>query len=326
MFKNGAMCGMKEKVLAIVGPTAVGKTALSLALATKFNGEIISGDSLQVYRHLDIGTAKITAAERGQVPHYLLDIRDVSDSFSAYDFKVAAGRLITEISGRGHLPIIVGGTGMYLASLLKDFTLGATTDTPVTAQAQQRVRQQLAAEWQALGSQAMWQRLATVDPDAAAGIPAKNRQRVLRALEVWQLTGQRFSAQPPLTAPYDAFVLGLNCQRPLLYQRINQRVEQMVAAGLADEARWLFQQVDPEAQAAKGIGYREWPPYFQQQASLAATITAIQTDSRHYAKRQLTYFRHQFATHWFDLLDQPQSAQLEIDTALTQWLRTAPPA
>ncbi|WP_461218962.1 tRNA (adenosine(37)-N6)-dimethylallyltransferase MiaA [Lapidilactobacillus salsurivasis] len=313
---------MKEKVLAIVGPTAVGKTALSLDLAKKFNGEIISGDSLQVYRHLNIGTAKITAAEQGQVPHYLLDIRDVTASFSAYDFKMAAGQLITEISGRGHLPIIVGGTGMYLASLLKDFTLGAADGTVVDAQRQQQIRRRLAADWQALGSMAMWQRLAKVDPEAAASIPEKNRQRVLRALEVWQLTGQRFSAQPPLTSPYDAFVLGLNCQRPLLYQRINQRVEQMIAAGLEDEARWLFQQVDPEAQAAKGIGYREWPPYFQQQASLAATITAIQTDSRHYAKRQLTYFRHQFATHWFDLLEQPQSARQQIDTALAQWLRS----
>nr|WP_261806184.1 tRNA (adenosine(37)-N6)-dimethylallyltransferase MiaA [Lapidilactobacillus luobeiensis] len=311
---------MKAKVLAIVGPTAVGKSALSLALAQKLNGEIISGDSLQVYRHLDIGTAKVTAAEQALVPHYLIDICAVSEAYSAYDFKVAAQELIKTITARGHLPIIVGGTGMYLASLLKDFNLGGAGPIAPDRSRQATIRADLAAAWTRQGAQALWQRLAEVDPLAAATIPANNRQRVLRALEVIELTGQLFSAQPQRPEPYDAFVLGLTCARPLLYQRIDQRVTEMVTAGLPAEAAWLFQQVGPEAQAAKGIGYREWPPYLRQEASLDATVQQIQTDSRHYAKRQMTYFRHQFATHWYDLLAQPVRDRQMLDHDLDLWL------
>ena len=308
---------MKPKVLAIVGPTAVGKTALSLEIAQKFNGEIISGDSMQVYRHLDIGTAKATAAEQAVAPHHLIDICDVDQAYSAFTFKQLATQKITEITARQHLPIIVGGTGFYLRSLLENLDLGGAE----TADEQNRLRHDLEQLLAEIGPEKLWQQLHQQDPAAAAKIPVSNTRRVIRALEVIKRTGSLFSIQTQHEQPFDALVIGLNTERTLLYQRINQRVEQMLAEGLIDEAKWLFKQVEQTAQAAKGIGYREFWPYFNQQADLSTTKTQIQLDSRHYAKRQLTYFRNQLpvSVNWFDLFNN-QNARQEVEQLITTWL------
>lgn len=308
---------MKPKVLAIVGPTAVGKTALSLEIAQKFNGEIISGDSMQVYRHLDIGTAKATAAEQAVAPHHLIDICDVDQAYSAFTFKQLATQRIAEITARQHLPIIVGGTGFYLRSLLENLDLGGAE----TADEQNRLRHDLEQLLAEIGPEKLWQQLHQQDPAAAAKIPVSNTRRVIRALEVIKRTGSLFSIQTQHEQPFDALVIGLNTERTLLYQRINQRVEQMLAEGLIDEAKWLFKQVEQTAQAAKGIGYREFWPYFNRQADLSTTKTQIQLDSRHYAKRQLTYFRNQLpvSVNWFDLFNN-QNARQEVEQLITTWL------
>ena len=221
------------KVVAVVGPTAVGKTALAIKLAQAFNGEIISGDSMQVYRHLDIGTAKATAAEQAQAPHHLIDIQDVDQQFTVAQFVAAAQPLIQAIHERGHLPIVAGGTGFYLQALFDGLKLGA--DAPGDPQIREHLRQ-IAVEQ---GPQVLWQQLAAQDPVAASKIPPTNIRRTVRALEVIQVTGQLFSHQQNAGSQYDEYYIGLNTARPLLYERINQRVDNMVQAGLLDEVRWL---------------------------------------------------------------------------------------
>ncbi|WP_125605526.1 tRNA (adenosine(37)-N6)-dimethylallyltransferase MiaA [Lapidilactobacillus bayanensis] len=311
---------MKPKVLVIVGPTAVGKTALSLELAQKFAGEIISGDSMQVYRHLNIGTAKATAAEQAVASHHLIDICDVNQEYSAFQFKQLATAKINEITARQHLPIIVGGTGFYIRSLLENLDLGGAEKSGE----RNEIRHQLEQRLIEIGPENLWQELQQKDPAAASKIPISNSRRVIRALEVIQRTGALFSVQTQHEQPFDALVLGLNLERGSLYQHINRRVEQMLAEGLTTEAKWLFAQVPPTAQAAKGIGYREFRPYFNQEIDLATVQTQIQIDSRHYAKRQLTYFRNQLPVpvNWFDLL-KDGAARDQIEVLIAAWLNSS---
>ncbi|WP_125767020.1 tRNA (adenosine(37)-N6)-dimethylallyltransferase MiaA [Lapidilactobacillus wuchangensis] len=313
---------MKPKILAIVGPTAVGKSDLSLQLAQKYHGEIISGDALQIYRQLDIGTAKVDQATQQLVPHHLIDIRNVDQNYSAFQFQQDAQRLIAEITARGHLPIIAGGTGFYLRGLLENLALGGAVAGTGTSQADQiALREKWQVKLDQVGAAALWQELAAIDPAAAAKIPQNNPRRVMRALTVITETGQLFSQQVQAQPQYDAFVLGLNCPRPLLYQRINLRVTQMMNAGLLAEAKWLASQVPASAQAAKGIGYREFYPYFAGERTLAEVAEQIQIDSRHYAKRQLTYFRHQLPTRWYDILTQADTDLPRISSDLADWLK-----
>ena len=216
------------KVIAIVGPTAVGKTSLSIELAKQFNGEIISGDSMQVYRGLDIGTAKVTAEEMEGIPHHLIDVRDVDESYSAADFQKAARKAIQEISDRGKLPIIVGGTGLYIQSLLWDYKLGNEGELEDDS-----LRAKYEAFAEENGNLALWEKLQLTDPLAAEKIHCNNRKKMIRALEVFELTGH--SILEPKEQPkelYDSFLIGLNTDRSILYQRINQRVDLMVEQGL----------------------------------------------------------------------------------------------
>lgn len=303
-----------EKVLAIVGPTAVGKTALAIQLAQKFHGEIISGDSMQVYRHLDIGTAKATAAEQAQAPHHLIDICDVTQQFTVAQFVAAAQKLIPAIRQRGHLPIIAGGTGFYLQALFDGLALGA--DAP----GDPAVRKRLRAVAQEKGAQALWEQLNQQDPVAAAKIPQTNVRRTVRALEVIQVTGQRFSQQDNAGPQYDECYLALNTERALLYRRINQRVDQMVQQGLWDEVKWLAQQGGTQLPAATGIGYRELLPVLDHPEQWSSAIEAVKQDSRHYAKRQLTWFRNQTKATWYDLVQHPEQ-QAQIDAQVAAWLR-----
>lgn len=304
-----------KKVLLIAGPTAVGKTALSLDLAQTLNGEIISGDSMQVYRHLDIGTAKVLPAERAGIPHYLIDIKNIRERFTVAEFVTRTTALINEITARGKLPIIVGGTGFYLQSLLDGFQFGPTATDPDLAYRQRWF--DVAAE---RGHQSVWDELKQRDPAAAAVIAPGDLIKMVRALEYQHTNGQRFSEQADVpTATLDAYTLCLTAERALLYDRINQRVDQMMTAGLVEEARWLFNQGGATLPAGKGIGYHELFPYFDNQRSLAEAVTLIKQDSRHYAKRQLTWFRNKMTVDWVNLLEHPEQ-RCVIDQRLASWL------
>lgn len=302
-----------EKVLAIVGPTAVGKTALAIELAQKFAGEIISGDSMQVYRHLDIGTAKATPAERAQAVHHLIDVQDVTQQYTVAQFVAAAQELITAITARGHLPIIAGGTGFYLQALFDGLKLGA--DAPGDPAVRERFRK-IAAE---RGPEYLWQELNRQDPQAAAKIPVTNIRRTVRALEVITVTGKPFSHQGDDGPQYDELYLALNTDRRRLYQRINQRVDVMMQAGLLDEVRWLAAQGGTKLPAATGIGYRELLPVLDKPSELPAAVDLVKQDSRHYAKRQLTWFRNQTTATWYDLVQHPEQRE-DIDKQVTEWL------
>ena len=300
-----------SKVVAIVGPTAVGKTALSIQLAQAFDGEVISGDSIQVYRHLNIGTAKIKRAEMAWVPHHLIDIVDVDHQYSVAEFKSSASRLINDISGRGHLPLIVGGTGFYLQALTANLNLGSQQSSSFRD------------HWEAVaddqGPQFVWDRLNQLDPQAAQSIPVGNTRRAIRALEVIHQTGRRFSVQPQQAAVNDYLFIGLTTDRPVLYDRINHRVDLMMKAGLLDEARWLFDHGGETLPAGKGIGYHELFPYFKGECDRSVAVDNIKKDSRHYAKRQLTWFRNKMDVHWFDLVsgkDQPN----DVKELIRDWL------
>lgn len=301
------------KVIAIVGPTAVGKTSLSIDLAKRFNGEIISGDSMQVYRGLDIGTAKVTLEEQAGVLHHLIDVRDIDQSYSAADFQQAAREVIQEITDRGKVPIVVGGTGLYIQSLLWDYKLGSEGE-----RAYESLREKYEAIAEAEGNEALWKLLQAKDPLAAEKIHYNNRKKMIRALEVFELTGH--SILEPKEQPkelYDSFLIGLNTERTHLYRRINERVDLMVEQGVLEEARQLAK--TPEVQAAQGIGYKEFFPYFSGECSLDSAIEEVKLHSRRYAKRQLTWFRNRMSVHWYDLVQHPEAID-KVEAAIEKWL------
>lgn len=306
-----------DKVLVIAGPTAVGKTALSIQLAQKYHGEIISGDSMQVYKGLDIGTAKVTKEEMAGIPHYLIDEREMNEGYSAADFQETGRKRIQEIIGRNKLPIIVGGTGLYIQALLFDFLLGTAEKT--AAVEKNPLRQYYEALAETIGNFGLWQRLEDKDSLAAEKIHFNNRKKVIRALEVFDQTGRSIFAPKEAPQPlYDYLMIGLNTNRALLYQRINQRVDLMVDHGLLEEARMLYPH--PEYQAAQGIGYKEFFPYFAGDETLEEAVEKVKLNSRRYAKRQLTWFRNRSQAHWFDLLED-ETAAVEVEALIESWLK-----
>lgn len=302
---------MSGQILMIGGPTAVGKTALSIRLAKAFYGEVVNADAYQIYRGMDIGTAKATLAERDGVVHHLLDVVDPGTPFSVAQFKQAAQNAIAEIQARGKLPIVVGGTGFYMNALRLDLPLGGQAPPS-------DYRDQLQAELALHDEQWLWEQLNAVDSKAAEKIPPANSRRVIRALEVMHTTGVKFSQQPESKPAYNALILGLTTERKVLYERINARVELMVQAGLIPEVKQVLVSAGPDAQALKAIGYKELLPYLQGEETLAQAVELIQKNSRHYAKRQLTYFKHQMPTHWFDLVGHPETYQ-ELLTLVSNW-------
>lgn len=305
------------KVIGIVGPTAVGKTALSIQLAQDLNGEIISGDSMQVYRKLNIGTAKVTEDEMQGVPHHLINIRQIDERFSVADFQKRANQSITDISNRHKLPIVVGGTGFYIQALTENLALGADHFDDQSDLIRQKWQQ--IADRQ--GAQYVWNYLNQRDSKAAAKIPVQNVRRTIRAIEVIEKTGHLFSDQRQTKPQNEFYLIGLNTDRAVLYERINQRVDQMMEDGLLTEARWLFDHNGESYQSGKGIGYREFFPYFKGQISLERAVAKVKQDSRHYAKRQLTWFRNKMIVHWFDLVS-GQDAIPGIEARVREWLQT----
>lgn len=302
-----------KRIVMIVGPTAVGKSDLGVYLAQQLHGEVINGDAYQIYRHMDIGTAKITPKEMQGVPHHLLDIADPTVAYSVAKFKKAATAMIDTVADRQQLPILVGGTGFYLNSLRLNLPLGGKA--PPTA-----IRQRWQVALATNGQSWLWQQLAQRDPDAAQQIAPANTRRVIRALEVGELTGRRFSDQPQPEPLFSTLVIGLTTDRAVLYDRINARVDAMMQAGLLDEVEQLLKTVPADAQAMQAIGYKELVPYLHGQAELANCVALIKQHSRHFAKRQLTYFRNQMPTHWFDLVAHPEDKNA-IVTLVQHWLK-----
>lgn len=285
-------------LIVLAGPTGVGKTDLSIHLAHQFNGEVINGDSLQVYQGLDIGTGKITPEEMDGVPHHLLDILPPDATYNASLFQEQASEHVRRIHQQGKLPIVVGGTGLYLEGLLYDLSFGQVEDPAKRAQ--------LEAEAETIGAQALWDRLAQIDPKASEKIPYQNVRRTIRALEVIHASGDLFSNQTDHQAKQSVFnelLIVLDRPRDRLYDRINRRVEAMVEAGLEAEVRGLYQAAGTQQwQSLQGIGYKEWFPYFEGDQTKDQVIAQIQQNSRRYAKRQLTWFRNRMkAPHWLDM-------------------------
>ncbi|HYF94022.1 MAG TPA: tRNA (adenosine(37)-N6)-dimethylallyltransferase MiaA [Symbiobacteriaceae bacterium] len=290
---------MKLPLLVLVGPTAVGKTALSVAVARRLGAEIISGDSMQVYRGMDIGTAKVTPEEMAGVPHHLIDIKAPDEPFSVAEFQTRVDAAIREIFCRGRLPMLVGGTGLYVRSVLQAYTF-----TEMEADPELRVR--LAAEEERQGPGHLHRRLQAVDSAAAAKLHPKDLRRIIRALEVWETAGVPISETQTAaeSAPrYDDVFLGLTMERDLLYRRIDQRVDQMLAGGLKEEVLRLLKRYPPHTQSLEAIGYREMVWHLRGLLTEGEAAELIRRNTRRFAKRQFTWFRRDERIRWFDLTD-----------------------
>ena len=286
------------KLVILTGPTAVGKTALSVALAKKIGGEIISADSMQVYRGMDIGSAKVTAEEMQGVPHFLIDEFDPAEEFHVVRFQEYAKRYIREIQERGHIPILVGGTGFYIQAVLYDidFTENGSDHS---------YREELEALAKERGAEYLHTMLASVDPASAEAIHANNVKRVIRALEFYQETGERISEhneeERQKASPYQFAYFVLNDARDRIYANIDYRVDLMLEHGLVDEVRHLQAQgCTRDMVSMQGLGYKEILDYLDGRCSYEEAVRVLKRDTRHFAKRQLTWFRRERDVIWVD--------------------------
>ena len=288
----------KIKIAVILGPTASGKTALGIEMAKRFGGEVVSADSMQIYEGMDISTAKPTPEEMNGIPHHLIGFLPRDRAFSVAEYVDLAGKAIRDISDRGKLPIIVGGTGLYIDSLVENIKFPDITSD-------EKVRERISNDIETLGVDAVFERLKECDPETAAELHPNNKVRVIRALEVFELTGRKLSelkAESRLEpSPYDAVMIGLNCRdRQKLYDRINKRVDIMAENGLVEESRAVYENSDMKT-AANAIGYKELIPYFKNEADFSVCIDKIKQETRRYAKRQLTWFGKNAKIQWLML-------------------------
>lgn len=306
-----------KKLIVVCGPTASGKTALSIGLAKAFSGEVVSADSMQIYRGMDIGTAKPTAAEMEGVPHHMLDVAEPGESYSVSRYAREAAACVDDILRRGKQPIVCGGTGLYIDGLLR-----GTEYQPCGVDL--GLREALEAQWQQAGPAAMMARLAQADPESAARLHINDKRRILRALEVYLATGETITAHNlrTQTVPprYAAVQLGL-CTEPraILYGRIDRRVDQMLDQGLAQEVRRLQQEGRLAGTAAQAIGYKEMLDYLAGRVPLEQAAELIRQKSRNYAKRQLTWFRRKQEIRWITY-NRPEMAGAILQEA-TEYLQ-----
>lgn len=290
----------KQPLIAVVGPTASGKTALGIALAKEYNGEVVSADSMQIYKGMDIATAKPTAEETDGVPHHLISVLETGALFSVADYMKLAHEKIDDIASRGKMPILVGGTGLYVSSLIDNINFdNAVTDG--------KVRERLTEESKRIGNEAMLEKLREVDPETAALLPAGNLTRIIRAIEVYEVTGIPFSRHKELSRSeesiYNACMIGLTYKdRQQLYDRINRRVDIMIENGMIEECRAVYEN-EKLGTACQAIGYKEFIPYFKGEKTKEECIDKIKQSSRRYAKRQLTWFRRDDRINWIELTD-----------------------
>jgi len=283
----------------IVGPTAVGKTELAIKVAKKVDGEIISADSMQVYRGLDIGTAKPTEEEREGIPHHLLDVVDPSEEFSVADYQKMVEKVLADLANRDKTPILTGGTGLYIQAVLQGFIFSPEGKDP-----ELRARLEETAEIQ--GNKALHAQLAEVDPETAQRLHPNDRRRIIRALEVFYSTGQPLSYHLKMQGErgprHRSVKFGLIRSRARLYERINARVDLMMQAGLLDEVKALVQQgLSDDATAMQALGYKELVGYLRGEYDLEEAVRLLKRDTRRYAKRQLTWFRRDREIIWLDL-------------------------
>ncbi len=285
------------ELLIVTGPTATGKTALGAKLARLLDGEVVGADSMQIYRGMDIGTAKPTAEEMGGVPHHMIDVADPSESFSAARWAALAAACVDDILARGRVPIVVGGTGLYLDALLRRTAFADTAGDGA-------LRARLEAEYDALGGEAFRRRLAEVDPERAEKLAPADKKRLVRAMEVYRLTGETITAHDErsrgLPPRYTSMKLALDfTSRERLYERIDRRAAQMFENGLVDEVRGLLAAgLDGRCTAMQAIGYKETAAYLRGETTLAEAIERVQRESRRYAKRQLTWLRRDESVRW----------------------------
>ncbi|MBN6887264.1 tRNA dimethylallyltransferase [Cytobacillus horneckiae] len=298
--------GNKKKLVVLIGPTAVGKTKTSIELAKHFNGEIISGDSMQIYKGMDIGTAKITKDEMDGIQHHLIDIKAPNESFSAAEFQQIVREKIIEISSRGKLPMIVGGTGLYIQSVLYDYQFSE-------APSDERYRQELEKKAIQNGNAWLHKELMKLDPKSGENIHPNNVRRVIRAMEIFHCTGKTMTDYQETQTPeklYDAAIIGLTMERDKLYERINHRVDVMMENGLLNEVQNLYKMGMKDCQSIQAIGYKELYEFFNGYVSLEEAIVNLKQNSRRYAKRQLTWFRNKMDVSWFDMTDASDEAVL----------------
>lgn len=299
---------MMDKMIVIVGPTASGKTALSVALAKELDGEIISADSMQIYRHMDVGTAKVTPEEAEGIPHHMVDVAEPWESYSAARFVSEADPILQDILRRGKTAIVVGGTGLWVDSLVAGRSFAPYPETGK--------RQALEQEAREIGMEAMLEKLRQVDPDSAERLHAADKKRIIRALEVYAETGKTITAHNlasrQIPDKYSPLWLGTNyVNRQTLYDRINLRVERMLQQGLLEEIRGLVDMGVPrDATALQAIGYKEFFPVLEGRGSLADAVEKCKQESRRYAKRQLTWFRRNENIHWLEREEDTPFAQI----------------
>jgi len=308
-----APAAARDPLVVILGPTAVGKTGLAIQIALTIDGEIVSADSRQVYRYMDIGTAKPSPQELATVPHHLIDIVTPDRAFTLAEYQRAAYQAIADILARDKVPLLVGGTGQYLTAIIEGWSIPEVPPDPA-------LRAELEDFAATHGARALHDRLRAADPAAAARIDYRNVRRVIRALEVWLRTGTPISALQRKSPPaYRILQIGLTRPRSELYARIDARIEEMIAAGLEDEVRALLQAgYTWECPALSGLGYAQWQPYLAGEITLEQVIQAIQRETRAYARRQYTWFRgHDTGICWFDL---SQTAPEAVIETVRRWL------
>lgn len=286
----------KKKLVVLTGPTAVGKTKLSIELARRIGGEIISADSMQVYKYMDIGSAKIRPEEMEDIPHFLVDELEPSEEFNVVVFQQKTKQYMEEIYKRGHIPILVGGTGFYIQAVLYDINFSEDDDN-------HKIREELEGLAKEKGAEYLHEELRKIDPASADAIHANNVKRVIRALEYFKLTGQKISEhneeQREKESPYDFSYFVLNDHRELLYERIDKRVDEMVAEGLVEEVQQLKNMgYDRSFVSMQGLGYKEILSYLEGEISLEEAIYIIKRDTRHFAKRQITWFKREKEVTW----------------------------
>lgn len=296
----------KQFVVVICGPTASGKTSLSVELAKELDAEIISADSMQIYKGMDIATAKPTAEERQGIPHHLMDFLDPSEGFSVADYVRLAREKISDIASHGKLPMIVGGTGLYISSLINNIQF----EESECDYAYREELRQLAEE---KGNGCLLDMLREVDPETAAALHENNQSRVIRALEVYRTTGKTMSQlqkeSRTIPSPYEPCMIALDYDRSQLYDRINSRVDIMLRDGLIEEAREFYEAEDYPT-AAQAIGYKELLPYLKGEQTLETCVEKLKQETRKYAKRQLTWFRRDERIHWIKVTKDTDSREI----------------
>lgn len=299
---------MKETVIAIVGPTAVGKTKLSLDLAKKLRGEIISGDSMQIYKGMNIGTGKVTETEKGNIPHYMIDIIEPNQTFSVAEFQQQVRMYIDCILSKNKLPILVGGSGLYMDAILYDYQFA-------NRKRNDKITKKLEEIYKKEGIGPLFSELQRIDPEQAKKIHPNNFRRVIRALEIYQTTGKTMTEihkTQKKTAKYNHILIGLEMKREILYNQINQRIDAMIDNGLINEVRELFERYGEHYQAMQGIGYKEIIPFIKGEDTLENCIELLKQHSRRYAKRQFTWFKNKMDVKWYAMDEQPYKQKFQI--------------